>query len=799
MATEDTSAPSPGATSATGDAPAGQRTTALEDPFVITASGERMAIGAAGGALEMRRRGESSSYTLEERDGRTHARAVEGETPALTAASPTPEGSGTAATPDSSGAEQAPLVPGHAVRALDTPMVVTEKGEKIAMDGSRADVEVRRREPGEGASGSLTLGLDGKPIDPADLSAASDPSSSSTSSDATAAPAVRSSAESLAAARRMIMGEQASFSSSAAATPSASTVSTTSGDDSTSTVTPVAVASSASTASASSGDDRTVAPAAVASSASTASGDDRRTSIAPSATTIAVDRAEDEARSVDPDLPIAASHVTTSTSIDPHPPMDGRMGDARAMDGVPVPSLYPPAREDGAAADGIEGAAFTSPLQAGDDAPKDIRSEELDEILTLTPSVLVRWGITAVFATLVTLLAISWFIAYPDVVKGTVVLTTPTPPVRVVSRAAGDVERVFVSDRAAVAAGAPLILLRSPARYADVSALSAALDRLEPSLVSGGPVAAVELDPRLALGDVQPAYASFLQAYSDYRVLADDRFHAEKLASARQQVADHESLRARLAAQQSVQEQQLTLAERARERARQMAAQQLVSPADAEKAEQDYLQSRYTVENGRTALTNNEIQLTSARSALLDLEQRRSDDAQHLLTELRNAHRQLRAAIAGWEQQYLVRAPVAGSVSFFRDLHENQYVSAAEPLVAVVPAGGKLVGRVQLAGAGAGKVAVGQRVIVRLDNYPYREYGVVEGRVQSVSQLGYEQGERNEVTYRAVVELPRGLVSSYGRHLQFRQEMHGDVDVVTEDMRLLERVFNQFRSLKSGD
>jgi multidrug resistance efflux pump len=771
--------PAPGAAAppspAPADAPAGSRTAALDDPFVITASGERMPVAAAGGAMEIRRRGESAAYTLEESEGgtRMRARGLDGGTPSFGADAPAPQPplaqpSGTPAAPDSSGAEGgAHAVEGHTVQALAAPVLVTEAGEKIVMDGRAPDVSIRRK-PGDEADGPqrLTLGLDGKPMDPRDAGAtragADASPSPSTQSPPSVVPAQRSvepapappassassNAAALAAARRLIIGGAADTASTNAASP---------------------------------------APAPPAGS-----GPASKSADPPAATAPATVDPTPLPTSVEPSAAPAAGSAAPPTPVEPAAPAA-----AIAAVSVPAPQVDESAAPMREGASELERSGRTSPLQRGDDAPVDVRSEEMDEILTMIPGVLVRYGISAVFGTLAILLVISWFIAYPDVVKGKVVLTTPTPPVRVVARAPGEVERVFVADRATVAPGAPLVLLRSPARYADVTALATALDRLEPSLVGGGPVPAADLNPRMVLGDVQPAYTAFLQAYSDYRVFTDDGFHAQKVASLRRQVADHESLRGRLAAQQTVQEQQLALAERARDRVRQMAAQQLAATADVEKAEQDFLQTRYAVENGRSALTSNEIQLTSSQSALLDLEQRRSGDGQRLLTELRSAHRQLRAAMATWEQQYLVRAPVAGTVSYFRDLNENQYVAAAEALVAVVPSGSELVGRVQLQGAGAGKVAVGQRVLVRLEGYPYRQYGVLEGRVQSVSQLGFEQGERSEVTYRAVVSLSNGLMTSYGRRLQFREEMRGDIDVITEDMRLLERLFNQFRSLRT--
>jgi hypothetical protein len=82
-------------------------------------------------------------------------------------------------------------------------------------------------------------------------------------------------------------------------------------------------------------------------------------------------------------------------------------------------------------------------LDRADAAGVEIRSEEIDEILTNMPGGLLRWGTTVVFCTITVLLAISWFIAYPDVVKGRVTITTPRPPVRLVARAGGEVAQVF--------------------------------------------------------------------------------------------------------------------------------------------------------------------------------------------------------------------------------------------------------------------------------------------------------------------------------------------------------------------
>ena len=45
------------------------------------------------------------------------------------------------------------------------------------------------------------------------------------------------------------------------------------------------------------------------------------------------------------------------------------------------------------------------------------------------------------------------------------------------------------------------------------------------------------------------------------------------------------------------------------------------------------------------------------------------------------------------------------------------------------------------------------------------------------------------------ISLPKGLETSYKKKIQFQQEMRGSADIITEDLRLLERIFYQFRSM----
>jgi hypothetical protein len=88
-----------------------------------------------------------------------------------------------------------------------------------------------------------------------------------------------------------------------------------------------------------------------------------------------------------------------------------------------------------------------------------------------------------------------------------------------------------------------------------------------------------------------------------------------------------------------------------------------------------------------------------------------------------------------------------------------------------------------------GKASVGQKVIIKLDDYPYQEFGMLEGKVQSLDP------SLNVKFYRVMVSLPAGLKSTYKQNFTFKTEMIGSAEIVTADLRLIERVFYGFRKL----
>ncbi len=99
------------------------------------------------------------------------------------------------------------------------------------------------------------------------------------------------------------------------------------------------------------------------------------------------------------------------------------------------------------------------------------------------------------------------------------------------------------------------------------------------------------------------------------------------------------------------------------------------------------------------------------------------------------------------------------------------------------------IGRITLSIKESHKVAAGQKVNIRMEDYPSMEFGMLIGIVKNISAKP-ENGN-----YSVEVQLPQDMKTNYNIPLKFSQEMKGSAEIITEDMRLIQRFFNPVKSM----
>lgn len=142
-------------------------------------------------------------------------------------------------------------------------------------------------------------------------------------------------------------------------------------------------------------------------------------------------------------------------------------------------------------------------------------------------------------------------------------------------------------------------------------------------------------------------------------------------------------------------------------------------------------------------------------------------------------------------------SPINGKVDFLSFIKSNDYIQSGQELFKIIPVNNQIIGQVNLPENGSGKVKVGQSVIIKLNNYPFNEYGSVKGKVRRISLVTNQQtlsdNQKKVNSYLIDINLPFGLKTNYGVELDFHAEAKGSAEIITNDRRLIERFFDNLR------
>lgn len=428
--------------------------------------------------------------------------------------------------------------------------------------------------------------------------------------------------------------------------------------------------------------------------------------------------------------------------------------------------------------------------EAVDISKIEIRSEEVQEIMGYIPHWLIRWGISLFFAVILLVLIGSWFFKYPDIISSSIIVTTKNPPASIVAYTSGKIQHLFARDKQEIARGEYIAIIENSVNHTHLSELKTQLDSLKSFFNTFESESFVDFNPEYSLGELQSSYSLFVKAYADYRNFIELDYHKKKIAALQEDIKKYNALYERSANQVKILEDELAVSRRQFERKEKLYKDGIISPNDFESAKSIHLQKEYSFEGAKSNLTNSRLQISKLQQSILDLELGYKNEKRQKQIILNQAYENLSGQVTQWEQKYVLKAPINGIVAFTRFWSVNQNVRAGDNVVTVVPKEeSKIIGKVILPVQGSGKVKLGQKVNIKFANYPYMEYGMVRGIIKSKSLVTTDNNYHLEVTF------PHGLNTNYGKELKFEQEMQGIAEIVTDDVRMLERIFKPIKSI----
>lgn len=425
----------------------------------------------------------------------------------------------------------------------------------------------------------------------------------------------------------------------------------------------------------------------------------------------------------------------------------------------------------------------------------DERIEEIQDIIEKIPTSFGSKTLIMILIILSVLLLLAFKINYPQVVVGNVTISAENQPIRLVANTSGKIKLLISESGAFVSEGQYIAYIENSASIEDVVKIKKILTRIR------GKVSAVNEYKKLpvdgSLGDLNTAFFSFLDAcdklvhhYADNLFLKQKENYSQSIKS---QKGQEQVLNRKLEMSKS----RMTLIHKFFKRDSLLLAKKVISESEFDRMKMEYINFEDQIQSGLKDVNQIGEQINNTISKIEQNVIQRSDKENELRLNFISTFKELEDKITEWEQKYIFKSSMPGKVQFSKFISDNHFITLGEPLMTILPLHQKVVGQMILPAAGAGKVKIGQQIIIKLDNYPYMEFGSIKGTVQSISLISDQQKLNNVLvdSYLVMISLPYGLMTNYGEVLDFKYEIKGTGDVIIKDKVLAYRLFDNMKYL----
>lgn len=421
----------------------------------------------------------------------------------------------------------------------------------------------------------------------------------------------------------------------------------------------------------------------------------------------------------------------------------------------------------------------------------DERSDQVKEILGRTPNWVIRTGISVVFAIVLLLILGAALISYNDIIPAQITITSKNPPVYLKANTGGRLTHIFVEPNQQVEKDEVLAEIENTANLDDVLYLRKNIANFKAKIMTLDSLR-LQYPPYLNLGAIQLAYGEFLTQYQNYILFNALAPSERESAMIKKQLEEQRSFLSKQQRQLSIFKEDLELSKRNYDRNQTLYEKGVISKAEFENASREYLTDKQQYEGFLTGMSNTQIAIANFNNLLTKSNIQGTEFENNYKQQLDKAYQTLNNDLLLWEQRFLLKSPITGKVTVFDIWNQYQNVNVGETLFTVVPNDlEEIIGRVTLPIRNSGKVKVGHKVIIKLANYPFEEWGNLEGEIQNISEVP-KQGE--EAFYTLYIKL-NGLTTSYGKEIAFKQEMQGTAEIVVEELTILQRIFYQLRKV----
>ena len=404
-------------------------------------------------------------------------------------------------------------------------------------------------------------------------------------------------------------------------------------------------------------------------------------------------------------------------------------------------------------------------------------------MLTAPPSWLTRSGNTLFFFIIFLLISICYFIKYPDEIVGEVSVQGSNPPVEFQNQMYGKLASLSVKDQDQVKKGQIIAQFDTKVNPKHIVLMRNFIQDLD-SLGKYELTVTEELK-QLEVSALQQNWNNLLAYVSEYNELTNSDLLNKKIQALKTEISQRKRL-------QTIADQKLKLIQKELgfqkvqlETAQRLFDKNAISKDELLREQKAEVQLFHQFQGQREAIVQGEIQLSNLEKTLTEVSFDTKQQIQKLEAAISSAKSGMQIQLEEWSKNTAWIAPFDGKILFNKQLHLHSFYKPTEASIVIVPQKSKYSGVISISNLGAGKVIKGQKVIIELVDFPKNDFGIIEGKVTSITSIAKDN------KYEILVQLPASLKTSYNKELPAKAILKGSAKIITKDKRLLERFFEK--------
>lgn len=234
-----------------------------------------------------------------------------------------------------------------------------------------------------------------------------------------------------------------------------------------------------------------------------------------------------------------------------------------------------------------------------------VNSEEVEEILNSKPKWIVRHGLLLIVIFSVILAVLAGFIRYPDVLKTDVVLTSTSPPVKLVARSDGKIESFLVKEGQQVKEGDIVATIASSGDIQDIIYLKTIVEAFHRSPDTAFLYSIPKFNQNLQLGELQPSFTELVQTIDIYNNFKRDKGYANNIEMSNEKLKFAQKIEKEIRNKGSLLGEQLASESKKLHSHESLLKDKVIAPLEFEEIKKKYLDQKMALDNNNTAILEN--------------------------------------------------------------------------------------------------------------------------------------------------------------------------------------------------